>query len=576
MSERPQENLDDGKMAGRAAELAQFFLDGTLTEQEATELLAIWECRPDLEANSKANYYTEQVFLLIEHAKAFISPMMLQQMKKAALERFSVPNSDAPDSDTMNRQLQGPFSHDSLDLDDLVRLAVESPALPQEKRDERKTSSPERRGRMGSKFESLKIPTWFRWLTVPCLLLFGLLIFNEFKGKPESQQAMTAAARIIESVEAEWEDEQFKVGREMDPGRMKLKSGLVKVEFADGAVVLLEGPTELLIQDKNKAFCPDGKLSVTVPKQAIGFEIGTPFASVVDLGTAFAVEVTSVKAEVHVITGKVEIRKSKLEIIPLPEGLAMSIDVRGEKKDFQADPKVFCTEDRFQDRQAAYVAKRREIWDRQAERLDRDPSLVYQLRPEEQRRLDLVDGSRPDRKALRLQSPKHFVDVPAIDECQSLTLRAKVRIGRQLNLCNTLLIGERLYSEKGKFLWQLTQDGMLQFHVNTDSTGANGQVTRFDTAPFIAQKDRGTWVSLALVADSDAKAIRHYIDGELVETLSWPEPMTLRLDGMILGNERPGARRPVTRFWSGDIEELLIFNRALSDEEIDEYYRNDN
>lgn len=448
-----------------------------------------------------------------------------------------------------------------LDFDSMVDMEKNAPALPVEKK------APASRG--AKPYDGRKrLQYSLAGLTIVsiCLVLGVLAAWFE---RPQAIP-MTGTAKVIAAVEAEWEDEHFKVGREMDPGRMRLKSGWVKVEFADGAVVLLEGPSELLVREKNKAFCPSGKLSVTVPKRAVGFEIDTPFASVVDLGTAFAVTVTPGKAEVHVITGKVEIRKSQHEAMTLSKGRAVSLDVNGGKKDFQADPDIFCTEDQFRRRQSAYVAERQEIWDRQTERLNNDPSLVYRLRPEEERRLVRVDGSRWGRKALHFQSSKHLVDVSANQECSSLTLLAKVRIGNQPNSSNTLLIGNGFYTEKGEFLWQLDRAGALQFHLNT---GGIGQVLRFDSEPAIAKKDRNTWFSLALVADMEAKTVRHYVEGALVEAVPWENPHALLLNGATIGNERPGVRKAGSRFWSGDVEEFWIFQRAFSGEEIREYDR---
>ncbi|MCA9264888.1 MAG: FecR domain-containing protein, partial [Planctomycetales bacterium] len=81
------------------------------------------------------------------------------------------------------------------------------------------------------------------------------------------------------------------------------------VRFASGAEVVLEGPVALRCESRNGASLIAGKLHAQVPKQARGFVVETPSASVTDLGTEFGVLVNELgETETAVFQGSVILR----------------------------------------------------------------------------------------------------------------------------------------------------------------------------------------------------------------------------------------------------------------------------
>ncbi len=93
------------------------------------------------------------------------------------------------------------------------------------------------------------------------------------------------------------------LGREL-----KLDSGLVQITYYNGAKVVLEGPVEFTVEQKNACRLDVGKLIAKVPKPAAGFTVETPGMSIVDLGTEFAAEVTDAgPTEVHIFVGEIEV-----------------------------------------------------------------------------------------------------------------------------------------------------------------------------------------------------------------------------------------------------------------------------
>ncbi len=112
---------------------------------------------------------------------------------------------------------------------------------------------------------------------------------------------------------------------------VKLKSGLVEMEFKSGAEVTLEGPCEFTFHGKNIGNLRSGKLVAYVRERAKGFTIVTPHAKIVDLGTEFGVEVDK-EGDTHAQVFQVvfEVRPGKGETRTLAAGEAVQVSPRGK------------------------------------------------------------------------------------------------------------------------------------------------------------------------------------------------------------------------------------------------------
>lgn len=410
------------------------------------------------------------------------------------------------------------------------------------------------------------------WSAALIALFFIVAGYLELSQTGWDGDDFVGVARIAESVEAEWEDgaEEFKAGRRFDPDVLKLRSGVVKLQFENGAEVVLEGPTELIVKGKDEAFCQRGKLSVFVPPRAVGFEVGSPLATVVDLGTAFSIHVAEDKSDVHVLEGKVELKASVKEKFQLGEGAAALLDLRGEIRRIRSDLQTFFSEAMLRRRKAEYAERRREVWEAESRRLDGDASLVYRLEADKAATPSKTPGSRDGATALRFRQAGDRLGFFVQKECRDLTLLAVVRLDNLKNFGSTILTTDAFADEPGAVLWQIDRFGALRFHIND-----GGELPRQYTTPAaVDRKDFGTWITVALVADAERRTITHYLDGKVVASFPWNDPDLLRPGRMTLGNV-PSGRRPVTnRFFNGDIETCLIFDRPLGAEELSEFYRN--
>ncbi len=117
-------------------------------------------------------------------------------------------------------------------------------------------------------------------------------------------------AKIIQRIDCVLEQDRWSIQSSMFASgeSIQLAEGVVVIEFARGARVTLEGPADLEILSDNSGFLHEGKLTAVVPDSAIGFEVLTPDARVIDHGTEFAVRVDSTGvSETHVFQGEVEL-----------------------------------------------------------------------------------------------------------------------------------------------------------------------------------------------------------------------------------------------------------------------------
>ena len=118
--------------------------------------------------------------------------------------------------------------------------------------------------------------------------------------------------------------------------RLVLTEGLAEVTTARGASVILEAPCEVAFSESDNALrLVSGRLYAVVPGPASGFEVQTPAAQIVDIGTEFGVSVDAAgTVGVRVFTGLVEVSTGPKpsDKHPLLEGELARVHSRGVEK----------------------------------------------------------------------------------------------------------------------------------------------------------------------------------------------------------------------------------------------------
>lgn len=154
----------------------------------------------------------------------------------------------------------------------------------------------------------------------------------------------TTFATLVQSIDATWEDDHSsQSGDRLDAQTIRLQSGIVQVQFDSGVEVTLEGPAAYELQSIDRTKLAYGLLSATVPPGAEGFRVDTPSAQVIDLGTAFGIELDrDGLSKVSVFDGEVEVvtdkdRQKRL----LTEGQSVELSSDGSMSDIAFETQRF-------------------------------------------------------------------------------------------------------------------------------------------------------------------------------------------------------------------------------------------
>lgn len=404
-------------------------------------------------------------------------------------------------------------------------------------------------------------------------------------------------AVIRESADALWQGPESAPGSALLPGPLRLASGMVSIEFASGARVLLEGPAELELRSGMEAFCHRGKMRVEVPPPARGFTVDTPGARVVDIGTAFGLDVRADgAATVKVIRGEIEVRREKA-IHRLVRNAAVAVDPAGRISAATIPDSAFPDERAFRDRVVAGDRRGMERWQMSSALVSRDPAtlLCYNFQRGEGERgymrnlaatpspgshgspvgTTWTRGRWPGKRALEFSGRSDRLVFELDRKASAATYLAWVRFDSLANPYNILLMPE--WRSPLGLQWMVTGKGELRLALSTGkrdpSTGAgwDGPVK----APAVSNLDLGRWIFLASTYDAATGRVVHYRDGRAIGDGTFPSRLPVHFGRYSFGNWNIGAdgsSRPDSgdryRNFNGRLDELAILSRALSAEEI--------
>lgn len=406
----------------------------------------------------------------------------------------------------------------------------------------------------------------------------------------------TAVAMLNRVVDAEWlpGTEAPRLGAPLEPGWLRLNSGLAQIVFYSGARVAIQGPAELEIIAENEASCRRGRLTAEVPPQARGFRISTPQLGVEDLGTSFGLAVADRRTELHVFTGAVAMRPtaggSRQD---LREGRGAVVESAKPIQLIEAGPAGFASLFDLQAKSLAAEARRYDQWRAASELLDDDPSLLVHLDFETGAASDwrlrnlgrrsgsvpdativgcqAINGRWPEKRALEFQSVNDRVRLSVPGEFESLTLAAWVRVQGLDREINSLFMSDGFLP--GTLHWLIRNDGVLGLTV----IGADPRDHQIVASPPVLTLDQfGLWLHLAVVLDGDAKRVTHFVNGRPVGERVLRIDPPFRIGATELGNWNakgfPGSDPFLIRNFSGAMDEFLLFGRALEAGEIHELY----
>ena len=124
--------------------------------------------------------------------------------------------------------------------------------------------------------------------------------------RPEVATITTSRGAVLSMPELRRE---IRLGETLRTGGYNLESGFLKLTLVNGIEVVVESPADFQLESAMKMVVRRGRMSAWVSPEGEGFVVETPSARLVDHGTEFSVDVAAdSSSEVHVFDGEVTVR----------------------------------------------------------------------------------------------------------------------------------------------------------------------------------------------------------------------------------------------------------------------------
>ncbi len=391
----------------------------------------------------------------------------------------------------------------------------------------------------------------------------------------------------------------------LKPGVIRVKTGVLQLDFFNGARVLVSGPATLDLMSPDAGKLLAGKMSVFIPPAAKGFLMMGPQEQVIRGGTDFALLAEEAGLfEVHVIGGEAQLSTSNKNSLSLIAGEAARVTADTEEwsKD-QAKPELFPSSRQLNDALASHHEEWKKLRDRI--RADREVVLYYTFDrglnwvrnvPNEAANAvpgsdgavvgcHAVEGRWPRKKALGFENSSNRLRLNLPGEFRELTLAAWLKIEKlhspRISILNPQTNQDRYIH------WSLSRtprdwDGNYRWHQHFSEThqsadqkgDRNHYHSDADLSDFISDKK---WFHLALVYHPETKEVRHYANGIRVHTSAIKEARPLGIGIADMGNwpymDWAEGTEFEVRYLNGAMDEFLIAKRAFTDDEIREVYQ---
>ncbi|AWB66670.1 hypothetical protein C2869_09610 [Saccharobesus litoralis] len=389
----------------------------------------------------------------------------------------------------------------------------------------------------------------------------------------------------------------YRIGQTISPGKLKIEQGFMELEFYNGAQLKIAGPAELEVISAQRVKLLSGKVMTDVPHVAIGFTIDTPNSEVVDLGTAIGVSVDeNGQSQVHVFDGLIEAVDKDGNKQQIAKGEALNIDApkMSEWQQTKAKAGQFSEFSEIADLTVFAIDQKHQRWLEMRDLIIQEPSLVayYDFEKDSSKPRILKNvantseefngaivgakwaaGPWPGKSSLDFKRSSDRVRVDIDGRFDEFTLAAWVKIDSLDRTFSALLLTDGY--RPGDMHWQLGQFGqsrhgliVLGLAATLEQKGAY-KGRNYNYAPFFSVADSGTWYHLATSVSQNSKEVKTYINGELVKR----QPLLYfsdfwRIEKANIANWNSKKNANPLRNLNGSMAEMMIFSRALGDDEV--------
>jgi len=165
------------------------------------------------------------------------------------------------------------------------------------------------------------------------------------------------------------------------------------------------------------------------------------------------------------------------------------------------------------------------------------------------------------------------VDVGSAQEWAQLTLAAWVRIDQLGSPYQSLYHTDGWQQETpGQVHWMITRNSTMRLALkgNTLAPGSIEHEGYPDSVTSVLPQ-RGRWVHLAAVYNSEARTVRFFLNGQFDKETRQEVAYPARLGAAQIGNWNREDRK-----LSGRMDEFLLLGRALTDAEVQELFQSGN
>ncbi len=411
----------------------------------------------------------------------------------------------------------------------------------------------------------------FAWFVAVVAATLLLTLAAWFRDSPE--KVATSVATLVTQVDAALLHKGKPLsGIELSLGRYELSRGLVHVQFTSGVMLYVEAPAVFVVRSEKEVMLRNGRLSASVPPEGIGFVVKTPEAEVIDFGTEFSVDVEDGSSEVHVFDGLVRVHSGRVgandkaapvdlresQAVRITDGTEKPVDIKLARDRFIRN---------FDEPWLNYALLVNELSPLAYYRMAiRDYGLVSE--PSQYSGVVLTgEGKRPPhaqgvfaggslRVGVDSSGRGGRVDSPPALTTGQFSLTAFVY--RESFALNSL-VATNWNGERGNFAVSLDEIGALQATIRSKD-GGETSITGGSPMP------RALWRHVVVTADG--QQLKLFEDGKLVASAPCTALVASDSDTLWFGTDDDS-----NRVWDGRIDELVLFDRALTEVEVAALFR---
>jgi hypothetical protein len=405
--------------------------------------------------------------------------------------------------------------------------------------------------------------------TVAASLILAAITWWASVGLNHDPQVATIVAEVDSTLTKNgevWGESRLPVGM------YQLKRGLLHLQFAGGVMVYVEAPARFDTESETRLVLHSGRLSASVPPEGIGFTVETPEAEVIDFGTEFSIDVEVGQSEVHVFDGLVRVHSRNdsgsniAEAVDLRTSQAVRIDSSSSKP-----VEIKLATDRFirnfDEPKRKYGRSVKQLSPVAYYRMPiRDKGLVSEP-PQYSGEVLTGDGKRPPHAkgvfsggSLRVKADSTGrggrVDTPPPLSSGNFSLAVFVYLETR---SHDSTVAFNLRGDDGNFGLSLDRDGLLLATVRS----IDGKLRSVTSDTLLPLK---TWCHLVMTANG--KQLRLFQNGKLMTITDCAMLASCASETVWFGTEASG-----TGLWDGRIDELALFDRALSDKDVAELHQ---